>query len=66
MYANYPWDLSWLPDSSGYYFKGNTTNGPGFDFYLVKEVGEDPVLITDDYAPASFPDPYPDVAWLVP
>lgn len=66
MHTNHPLDLFWLPDSSGYYFKGDVTDGPGFNFYLVDEVGEVPVLITTDFAAASFPDAYPDVVWVLP
>jgi len=66
MHANHPLDLFWLPDSSGYYFKGDVTDGPGFNFYLVDEVGGEPVLIASDFTIASFPGPYPDVVWVMP
>jgi hypothetical protein len=62
----YPWDLIWLPDSSGYYFKGSYTIGPGFDFYLVEEIGNEPILLASDFAAGSFPDPYPDLVWVMP
>jgi hypothetical protein len=62
--VDYPNDLYWLPDSSGYFFKGDEIEGHGIGLYLVRPIGDESILIASDFPTSGFPMFYSDAVWV--
>jgi hypothetical protein len=63
-YSDYPNDILWLPDSSGLFFRGGQIDDQGFGLYLVRPIGDEPVLIASDFPTWGWPDCYIDAVWV--
>lgn len=65
-FREYPYDMFWIPEGTGYIFRGAQTTGPGHNLYLVKEPGQEPILIANDFSTGTTPSRFPDAAWVLP
>jgi hypothetical protein len=63
--VKYPYDLYWMPNSKGFFFRGVEADGDTFGFNLFSvEIGNDPTLIASDFPTSSFPSFYTDAVWV--
>jgi hypothetical protein len=62
--VDYPNDFYWLPNSSGFIFEGEENENHGFCLYMVRNIGDEPILIATDFPSRNFPVFYPDAVWI--